>query len=252
MKVNALAICSLSVIPVRATADDRAEMVTQLLFGEQVKVLEIDRQWLNVELIHDGYQGWVDHKQLIEINSDDSTKIDTNRMTASSLLKTPWGEIRVLQGSPALSTASSFKLGAHSYSWLAPVLTNENKDITTLSLGYLNAPYLWGGRTKYGIDCSGLTQTIFHQMGYSLERDASQQVLQGEEIKLENSKPGDLAFFISEKSGNITHVGIILADYKIIHAHGCVRIDTLHKEGIYNEEENYYSHKLSNIRSYTI
>lgn len=254
MSINAIAICNLSVIPVRASADDRSEMVTQLLFGEKIKVLEINNQWLKIEILHDGYQGWVDNKQLIEITSEEAVSLETkaHRTTAVSSLKTPWGQTTVLQGSVPLSTDPIFELGGFNYQWLSAISTHINKDITTVSLSYLNAPYLWGGRTQFGIDCSGFTQTVFHQMGFFLHRDASQQVLQGEEIKLEHAKLGDLAFFISEKTGRVNHVGIILADCKIIHAHGRVRIDTLKPEGIYNEEQKYYSHKLSNVKRYTI
>ncbi|MDB9966961.1 C40 family peptidase, partial [Flavobacteriaceae bacterium] len=115
------------------------------------------------------------------------------------------------------------------------------------SLKFLNSPYLWGGRTPYGIDCSGFSQQIYKLNGFQLPRDANQQALQGKEVKLEKAKPGDLAFFGEKK---ITHVGIIIDSNKIVHAFGCVRIDYLNEKGIINSTSKKITHYLKKINSY--
>ena len=113
---------------------------------------------------------------------------------------------------------------------------------------YLNSPYLWGGKTPFGIDCSGFTQMVYKLNGYKLLRDASQQATQGDALSfIEESEPGDLAFF-DNNEGHITHVGIIMEDHYIIHAHGKVRIDRLDHSGIYNVDRNLHTHKLRVIK----
>ena len=116
------------------------------------------------------------------------------------------------------------------------------------ALGFLNAPYLWGGRSFFGIDCSGFTQIIYKINGIKLPRDAYQQVECGEALDfVEEAKGGDLAFFENE-NGDIIHVGIMLDDQKIIHAHGKVRIDELDSIGVFNKEQNKHTHKLRIIK----
>ncbi|MDX1653562.1 MAG: C40 family peptidase [Brumimicrobium sp.] len=243
----------LTVIPVRADKSDTSEIVTQLLFGEIATVLEKHNQWLKVNIHHDGYVGWIDEKQVIEISEEafNTLSIKKTRQTIkSTTCHTPWGTIEVLQGSPVLCDQMSCEIDTLKFSYKEPLEKNElnpEQPISEISLSYLNAPYLWGGRTHYGIDCSGFTQTVFAQKGYALMRDASQQVKQGEPVNFNDIRTGDLAFFVSSK-GNITHVGIILEDGKIIHASGRVRIDMLTEEGIYNSEKKKITHKLHSIR----
>jgi len=113
---------------------------------------------------------------------------------------------------------------------------------------YLNAPYLWGGKTPFGIDCSGFTQMVYKLNGYHLLRDASQQASQGIPLSfIEESEAGDLAFFDNDE-GKIIHVGIIMDDNYIIHASGKVRVDRLDHLGIYNAELNKHTHKLRVIK----
>ena len=112
----------------------------------------------------------------------------------------------------------------------------------------MNTPYLWGGKSPFGIDCSGFTQLVYKLCGYSLLRDAKDQATQGQVLSfIEESEPGDLAFFDNE-DGAITHVGIIMNDYNIIHAHGKVRIDKLDHSGIYNVDSKIHTHKLRVIK----
>lgn len=255
MNVGDWAVCSLTVIPVRANHEDSSEMVSQLLFGEVVKLLEIHNQWLKIEILHDNYAGWVDNKQLLPVSEKEGKEISQNTLRQQDdelIIHSPWGPQKVLQGTPLLLENNGFNLGSFQFDWEQQPSSPNSKTIIELANDYLNAPYLWGGRTKYGIDCSGLTQTVFHQKEYSLQRDASQQVLQGEKIPFKEHQPGDLAFFASEKTGNITHVGIILKHAKIIHAHGRVRVDMLDTKGIYDIEKDAYSHQLFCVNRYKI
>ena len=113
---------------------------------------------------------------------------------------------------------------------------------------YLNTPYLWGGKSPFGIDCSGFTQMVYKLNGYRLLRDASQQATQGEALSfIEESEAGDLAFF-DDREGNINHVGIIMPDNYIIHVDGKVRIDRLDHTGIFNREKRNYTHQLRVIK----
>ncbi|MCY7361282.1 MAG: C40 family peptidase, partial [Ignavibacteria bacterium] len=123
-------------------------------------------------------------------------------------------------------------------------LKPDEDQITEIALKYLNAPYLWGGRSPYGIDCSGFTQMVYKFFGIRLKRDAYQQAEQGRTIDyIDHTQTGDLAFFHNE-DGKIKHVGIILQHKKIIHASGCVRIDSIDHHGIYNHDKKTYSHNL--------
>ncbi len=250
MNKGEFAFCSLTVIPVRSQPKDASEMVTQLLFGELVKVLKIHNQWLEIEILHDQYTGWVDEKQLLSIAEEEAQLLNENperQQDNELIIHTPWGEQKVLQGAPLHSKEKTFNLGTSLFKWEQLPSQLNNKSIIELANDYINAPYLWGGRTKYGIDCSGLTQTIYQQKGYAMQRNASQQVLEGKQISFSEHQPGDLAFFASEKTGKVTHVGIILKHAQIIHAHGRVRIDTIDTKGIYVKEKDMYSHQLHSI-----
>lgn len=126
--------------------------------------------------------------------------------------------------------------------------TCPKSQIIQTAFTYLNTPYLWGGKTPFGIDCSGFTQMVYKLNGYKLLRDASQQATQGEALSfIEESEPGDLAFF-DNSEGTITHVGLIMEDNYIIHAHGKVRIDRLDHSGIYNVDKRKHTHKLRVIK----
>lgn len=253
MIIGLNAISSLTVIPVRSNHDDSSEIVTQLLFGELVKIIGIHNQWVKIVIYHDNYEGWVDNKQLLEISDETFEELSTikKRQQENILqIETPWGKQNILQGSPILANTRSFKVDHYQFTWIDKLPSHFNKDIVELALSYSNAPYLWGGRTMFGIDCSGFSQTVYHQNDIQLPRDASQQYLVGTKVTFEEQKAGDLAFFKSEITGNIHHVGIVLPNQQIIHAHGRVRIDTLNQEGIYNENKKYYSHKLISINNY--
>ena len=246
-------MCCLTVIPVRAAYYDSSEIVTQLLFGETATIISIHNQWVKIKIEHDNYEGWVDNKQLLKISEAtfDIFKTKLKRQQESVLiLNTPWGIQNILKGSPVLSDIKAFVVDSIAFNWVNKVPTESKKDLVELALSYSNSPYLWGGRTTFGIDCSGFTQTVFHQIGMFLPRDASKQYLEGKKVNFDRQQQGDLAFFKSETTGNIHHVGIILPNNQIIHAHGRIRIDNLNCEGIYNEDKKYYSHKLISINNF--
>jgi cell wall-associated NlpC family hydrolase len=249
-------ICNLNSIPLRIDASDTSEMVSQILFGEHFTVLETKKQWLYVKLAFDGYRGWIDSKQVEEISKDYFNNLQNttpyflkeliNFITTSDEKLIPLSigvTLPNFKNNQFSINNSIFKIEAK----IQKYKLNKQNVIETAFM-YLNAPYLWGGKTPFGIDCSGFTQMVYKMNGYKLFRDASQQAKQGEVLSfIEESEPGDLAFF-DNNEGNITHVGIILANNYIIHASGKVRLDRLDQSGIYNEETNRHTHKLRMIK----
>ncbi|TYA71696.1 C40 family peptidase [Seonamhaeicola marinus] len=242
-------ICSLSVVPLRIEPADTSELVTQVLYGDYFKVLEQRKKWSKIRLAFDSYEGWIDNKQYLEI-SEDNYKSLNNETPKLSLDLVEFIEDSDHQLHPILLGANlnGLSLLNHTYEGnLVEGKTDKSNLIKTAFL-YLNAPYLWGGKTPFGIDCSGFTQMVYKLNGYKLLRDASQQATQGEALSfIEESEPGDLAFF-DNNEGIITHVGIIMKDNYIIHAHGKVRVDRLDHSGIYNVDKRTHTHKLRVIK----
>lgn len=242
-------ICHLSVIPMRVEPSDASELVNQVLFGELFKVVEHRKKWSRIKLAHDRYEGWIDNKQYTEINEEQYAFAKAQPL----LLATDLVQF-VTDSQEQLIT---IVLGSHVgtcitlnalYDGKSKVGSQVKSKIIETAFLYLKAPYLWGGRTPFGIDCSGFTQMVYKLNGFNLKRDASQQATQGEALSfIEESEPGDLAFF-DNAEGIITHVGIILEDNYIIHAHGEVRIDRLDHSGIYNVHQKKHTHKLRVIK----
>jgi len=247
-------ICNLAIVPVRSEPSDRSEIVTQLLFGEHIQILERQNQWAKIKIQFDDYEGWVDSKQyqvISEANYNQLSKeaiilnadlIDYITAPENVLLPIPLGASLSFLNNNEINT-SNFDFEGTKTSGIKP----KNALINTAFM-YLNAPYLWGGKTPFGIDCSGFTQMVYKLNGYKIHRDASQQALDGEPLSfIEESEAGDLAFFDNDE-GNIIHVGIIMENNYIIHASGKVRIDRLDHLGIYNPELNKHTHKLRVIK----
>jgi len=242
-------ICNLSVIPLRAEANDTSELVSQVLYGELFKVLEYRKKWSRIRLHSDGYEGWIDSKQFVLLNEEDYTSLLKLPIQLASdlvdFITTSENQLISICLGSNIHTATYLKhsFGGKSFSGILP-----KQKLVETALLYLNTPYCWGGKTPFGIDCSGLTQMVYKLNGYKLLRDASEQATQGEVLSfIEESEPGDLAFFDNEE-GNITHVGIIMQDNYIIHAHGKVRIDRIDHSGIFNYELNKHTHKLRVIK----
>jgi hypothetical protein len=226
--------CLLSFIPMRAEASDRSEQVSQLIFGETYEVLEENEKWYFIETSFDLYQGWIDKKQF----APQVFEVDTHRVFAFPSALTPFENKQILMPLGAF-VPEDF-----------PHQIFSLDDALALFKTYIGVPYVWGGKTNFGYDCSGFTQTFFKTLGYSLKRDAYQQAAEGDEvILLSEAKTGDLAFF-DNAEGRITHVGIVLENdgsYEILHASGELRIDILDHQGI-NKKSEGYSHNLRLIR----
>lgn len=243
------AICNLSIVPLRAEPSDKSELVSQILYGEVFKLLEQRKHWSKIQLTFDNYEGWVDNKQFIEISEPDfETICAQDPILSTDLLEVVHDAQQQLTTIPLGSSLNGIKLMGQHYDGHTTCTTNGKEHLISTAFLYLNAPYLWGGKTPFGIDCSGFTQMVYKLNGYHLFRDASQQAGQGQPLSfIEESETGDLAFF-DNSDGEIVHVGIIMEDNYIIHAHGKVRIDRLDHSGIYNAERNMHTHKLRVIK----
>lgn len=247
-------ICNLAIVPVRAEASDRSEQVTQLLFGEHFKIIEMTAKWAQVELAYDNYIGWIDVKQYQPITEEyydilNNTPIVLNADLVE-YITTPNNQLTSITLGASLSFLDNEEINTSKYSFEGIKVCGKKpkSELIKTAFMYLNAPYLWGGKTPFGIDCSGFTQMVYKLNGYKLLRDASQQATQGDALSfIEESEPGDLAFFDNEE-GNIIHVGIMMENNYIIHASGKVRIDRLDHLGIYNAETNRHTHKLRVIK----
>lgn len=231
-------ICNVSVAPLRAEPSHQLEMVSQILFGESVDFLETNGSFSKIRMHFDQYEGWVDTKQISEIPEADSA----NRKT--KLITEPFRFYDSGTGKILLSAGSEIP-----FEHKIEVVSATREGIAETVKMFLNVPYLWSGRSFFGIDCSGLTQLVYKINGLSLPREAYQQAEKGRVLDfIEESLPGDLAFFENDE-GRISHVGMMLEDQKIIHAFGKVRIDTLDSSGIFNKELNRHTHKLRFVKS---
>ena len=242
-------ICNLSIVPLRGESTDTSELVSQVIYGEIFKVLEQRKNWSKVRLAFDSYEGWIDNKQYLEITEKVYKSLNKEPFKLSADL-VEFIEDNNSQLHPILlgSTLNGLSSLNHKYEGNCIEGKKTKDNIIQTAFLYLNTPYLWGGKTPFGIDCSGLTQMVYKLNGYKLLRDASQQATQGEALSfIEESEPGDLAFF-DNNEGVITHVGIIMKDNYIIHAHGKVRIDRLDHSGIYNVDKKMHTHKLRVIK----
>lgn len=242
-------ICQLSIVPMRKLPSDSSEQISQLIFGEQVTIEEKNDNWYAVKSLHDNYRGWVDKKQLhiyINIEKADYTVNCTFIRVKDTYL--PIGSY--LRKSDLINQNIDQLLQSNSIIPLEK--SNDTLQLINNSKKFLNAPYLWGGRTPFGIDCSGLTQMVYRLNGISLNRDAYQQAEMGTLVpSQEKLKTGDLAFFNKGVGDKITHVGIVNKEYnelQIIHASGWVQINQLNIDGIVDSNGSLSHHYLFSKR----
>ena len=245
----------------RAEPSHRAEMVNQALFGEAFEILDRKKEWTLVRLGHDGYTGWMLDRQIQAITLEEfrqlvdqpqalvSDAVDLIEHDSPSMTRT------IVAGSPLPfydADQHVLKVGTEAFLFQGRTAQRlrTREELLLNAYLYANAPYLWGGRSAFGIDCSGLTQMAYRLTGISLLRDASQQATQGRTLDfLSEAQAGDLVFFDNEE-GNIVHVGIYVRENRILHASGSVRMDGLDSTGIYNAELGKHTHKLRLIKTH--
>jgi hypothetical protein len=248
---EAIYIPVVSVCPVREAANHRSEMTSQLLLGEQVKVLDNSvAGWLQIRSLHDGYEGWCQAIQLAELATPaEPTGYYDRELGFANVNGQP---MPVFMGTPVYTAPIQAGVFSISFTGLSTHTVEEDKQVQVaeIALQYLNTPYLWGGRTFAGIDCSGFVQMVYRQLGIHMQRDAWMQAGEGESIGfLQEVQAGDLAFF-DEPDGRITHVGILLNDREIIHSSGKVRIDDIDHQGIISRDQKKRTHQLRIIKRY--
>jgi hypothetical protein len=246
-------ICNLAVIPLRAEPNERSEMVSQVLFGEVFEIIEWNNNWVQINTAIDNYKGWIGRLQFAMLSHMAFKQLQEHppqlthsavtqawKIVDNSVVYLPIGSsLSFLTGTTCLISGEKFEI-------IGSISKGDELDVTALS--FLNAPYLWGGRTHFGIDCSGFTQAVFRLKGVNLQRDASQQAGQGQIVEsLAEVQSGDLAFFHNDE-GRITHVGIMLNNEQIIHASGKVKVDKIDENGIYSVDQQRYTHSLNSIK----
>lgn len=257
MEIGQKGIARLSIIPVRSEASDKSELVTQLLFGDHYTITGVseNNKWVRIQIYFDQYEGWIDVIQHHQISDDYFNQINNSDYKicteiVSTILFNKHQTNIVMGSILPIATNEIFKVEEQlAFNGEAKSLSSKRDFVFMKQTAkkYLNTPYLWGGRSPFGIDCSGFTQIVFRICGYSLPRDASQQVKKGEKVNFDNRKEGDLVFFNNDDD-KIVHVGILLENDEIIHASGKVRIDTLNDKGISHSESQRITHKLHSIR----
>jgi cell wall-associated NlpC family hydrolase len=249
-----IAVCVVPVSPMRKESAHRSEMVSELLFGEAAEVLEKSKEFTRVRGLHDGYEGWCQSGQL--------TIIDNPQRTWHKQLSREWVSVISCNDQPMhLSMGSSLDMFADGIAevgklrfryegsaWDPSLQVFDPGIMEMIAMQYLNTPYRWGGRSVFGIDCSGFVQQLFRFFNILLPRDACQQVEKGEVVGfLQEARKADLAFFDNEE-GRIIHVGLLLSADTIIHSSGKVRIDSIDSRGIVNSDTGERTHTLRIVK----
>ncbi len=251
-------IATHAMIPMRKLPRETSEMVSQLLFGETYTVIMFRDKWLKIKTTWDQYTGWIDRKFLREISGSDFAGLQLSR---PAVLSARIAELEFPDSSVMFITAGSSLPGYVPSSGtlviadlklkvrqLAGEIILRSQQIEQTANGFLNSPYLWGGRSLFGFDCSGFVQVVYRIHGLDLPRDTYQQAESGNGInQVQETRTGDLAFFAGD-SGKISHVGIIMSPGEIIHCSGWVRKDTLDARGIINRQTGILTHRLSRLR----
>ncbi len=248
----AFVVCIVAVCPLRSEASHRSEMVSQLLFGEAAEVIETAKDFIHIRCLYDDYVGWAQKSGLVEVDEETALRKPVSfTFKRNTTVLINGSEMYVPIATPmfAGSTLGNYTIEYKEEETLLfepSFFTDEV--IKMAALLYENVPYLWGGKSSFGIDCSGLVQQVFKLFGKRLPRDAYQQATGGEVVHfLQEAQCGDLAYFDND-DGRIVHVGILFDADEIIHASGSVRVDTIDSYGIINKQTGERTHKLRIIK----
>lgn len=245
--------CIVSLAPLRKEPAHKSEMVSQLLFGECATVIGFEKDFVQIKCLYDGYEGWCTKSQLHEV--DEKFYNSNHKLVTAQPIS-----YATCNDKDMLMVAGSFigcfengklTIGKHIFTLHPQPLVsqiNEDGDIFDAMQHYLNTSYLWGGKSIFGIDCSGFVQQVYKMLDIKMPRDAYQQAEKGEVVGfLSETKIGDLAFF-DNPEGKIVHVGILLNNQNIMHSMGKVRVDKIDTEGIINTDTGERTHKLRLIK----
>ena len=250
------AVCCVPVSSLRMEPNHYCEINSQLLFGEICMVMEAGPEnWIRIKCHFDGEEGWCHNSHVQEINNT-AAAADLQALYApewvneveykGQSMKVPFGSSWPVADGRNL--VNGLKLPAQH--WQPAASAPDKESIKRIAFNFLNTTYLWGGKSVFGIDCSGFAQSVYKLVGKQIRRNARDQVLSGESIGfLQEAVCGDLAFFDDEE-GKIVHVGILLDTEEIIHASGKVRIDKIDNMGIVNVDTGKRTHRLRVIKRY--
>ncbi len=253
-------VATLSVVPMRKEPREQSEMISQVLFGEHFEILDYEGSWIKIRLAFDAYIGWIDQKLSAPLSTRYYNYLNSkNAFVLADFVKEisskEFGKQFLSAGSslPNYKMKLAFRIAPVSYRLHGrPDLIEPDTfrtEVIRLAKTFLNVPYLWGGRSSFGLDCSGFVQLVYKILGIPLPRDAKDQVKLGRtENFINEAKPGDLVFFDNEE-GRIIHVGLLLDAGRIIHASGKVRIDLIDHAGICNIDTGKYTHSLRVIKN---
>ena len=214
-------IVSLALISMYKEPSHRSAMVNQALFGETYTITNIAEEWLEISLDDDAYRGWIPENQHISFDGK-LTKPELLPLAVLSIKNLHLSIASRIQTEYAHTLIEEVKL-------TLPNFQSQKEKIKYYSSLYLNTPYLWGGKSIFGIDCSALVQQVYKLCEKDVPRDAYQQCDVSRKIPFEEREAGDLAFF--EEKGRVTHVGILISKDKLIHASGYVREDEINEKG---------------------
>lgn len=251
-------ICLLSMVSLRSEASHESAMISQLLFGETFTIIEETKFWLKIQTTFDQIIAWVDNTQITTISVEDFNQLSKieDKFSAEifAYVSNPKHILTIIPQGASLSVLEVSSINQEQLLFEGtPFLTSkQKKELVNTALQYLNAPFLAGGKTPFGIDAAGFVQMVYKINGFCLPRFVEDQSKLGESLSfIEESETGDLAFF-DDEMGQIVHVGIMLTDNYLIHAYGKVRIDRIDHLGIFNEDLNRHTHQLRIIKQVVV
>jgi hypothetical protein len=219
-----------AVVPLQAEPTLRAEQVSQLVLGETAAVEEASGEWRRVRCDLDGYQGWVHRGYLVELDDRSAAawRAEAGGWSLGAIARADGDLVRLPLRARVVVERDGVRLPNGRRGALAggevPPAAEVCRKATAIPPErwalerFAGAPYLWGGVTPWGVDCSGLVQTTFAARGVLLPRDAAQQVEHGTPVAPSDLRPGDLLFFRGETTERITHVAFAAESDGLIHS----------------------------------